>query len=75
MACESGRVKTNLGKAIERKTDQVLLWNAQGIDDTGKARWYVHKQPYHRAYMRALHEEARRRGLEVPEFKPPRLGT
>ena len=75
MACESRRVKRNLGKAIAAKTDQVLLWNAQNVCDRGHGAWYSHTNPYHRAYLRAIRAEVRRRGLEVPEFKPPRLGT
>lgn len=71
MACESKRLQKTLSKAILAKSDQVLLWNAAGIDDRGRTRWYEHKSEYHRHYMRALHAEARRRGLDVPEYPFP----
>lgn len=70
MACPRRNTRETHRRTIADKTDEVLIRNLQNIDDTGTRSWYEHYSPLHRYYLRACREEARKRGLKLPEFNP-----
>ena len=61
--CISNQVRM-WGCNVPRKTDKILLFNLKNLCDDGQGPWFHGNNPAHRAYMRLIQAEAKRRGLD-----------
>jgi hypothetical protein len=64
-ACISPYVSV-YGEQIDEKTDEEIMTDIRrsSLPRGNSQWWYMHEVPGHRLYLRLLHQEAHRRGLE-----------